>query len=189
MKKLSETTQGILSYLAIAGILTIAVTAPYALAGIARLYASVKSLSPGQTQIRRISQALAAAKRSKLIIVSQKPDGKFLVELSEKGRRRLKEVAYENLRIPIVKPWDAKWRIVIFDIPSAFRKSIRNALTLKLKKLGFFLLQKSVWVHAYPCENEIRFVAELLNVSRCIHIIVAESLTNDVKLYRHFQLS
>ncbi len=188
MTKLSETTQGILSYLAVAGVLAIAVTAPYALAGIARLYASAKKLSLEQTRVRRIAQALAAAKRSKLIIMSQKLDGKFLVELSEKGRRRLKEVDYENLQIPILKTWDQKWRIVIFDIPHTFRKSIRNAFTIKLKRLGFSLLQKSVWVHAYPCENEIRFLAEALQVSRFVHIIVAESLTNDVKLYRHFQL-
>ena len=189
MKKLSETTREILSYLAVAGVLAMVVTAPYALAGIARLYASVKKLSPEQTQIRRIAQALAAAKRGKLIIMREKPDGKFLVELSEKGRRRLKDVDYENLQIPMLKPWDGKWRIVIFDIPHTFRKSIRNAFTIKLKRLGFYLLQKSVWVHAYPCENEIRFLAELLNVSRFVHIIVAESLTNDVKLHRHFQLS
>ena len=189
MRKLNETTHEILSYLAVAGILAIAVTAPYALVGIARLYASMKKLSPKQTQIRRIAQALAAAKRSKLIIISEKPEGKFLVELSEKGRRRLKEVDYENLRIPVLKTWDKKWRIVIFDIPHTFQNSIRNAFTLKLKRLGFCLLQKSVWVHPYPCENEIRLLAELLGVSRCVHIIVAESLTNEVKLYRHFQLS
>ena len=189
MRKLSETTQGILSYLAVAGVLVVGVTAPYALAGIPLLYASLKKLSPEQAQVRRIAQALAAAKRGKLIIMSEKPDGKFLVELSEKGRRRLKEIDYENLQIPILKTWDEKWRIVIFDIPHTFRKSIRNTFTIKLKRLGFFLLQKSVWVHAYPCENEIRFLAEALKVSRFVHIIVAESLTNDVKLHRHFQLS
>lgn len=165
------------------------VASPFLLVGIARLYASLKKLSPKQTQIRRIAQALAAAKRNKLIIISEKPDGKFLVELSEKGRRRLKEIDYENLCIPVLKTWDGKWRIVIFDIPHTFHKSIRNAFTLKLKRLGFCLLQKSVWVHAYPCENEIRFLAELLKVSRFVHIIVAESLTSDVKLHRHFQLS
>jgi len=189
VRKPSETTQKILSYLAVAGVLAVAVAAPYALAGIARLYAGLKKIPPEQTQIRRIAQALAAAKRGKLIVLSEKPDGKFLVELSEKGRRRLKEIDYENLQIPIPKTWDGKWRIVIFDIPCTFHKSIRNALTLKLKKLGFFLLQKSVWVHAYPCENEIRFLAAFLNVSRFIHIIVAESLTNDVQLHRHFTLS
>lgn len=189
MSKLNETTQQILSYIAVAGVLAVMITAPYVLVGIARLYASAKKISPEQTKVRRIAQALAAAKRSKLIIISEKSDGKFLVELSEKGKRRVREVEYENLQIPILKTWDGKWRIVIFDIPNTLQKSIRNAFTTKLKKLGFCLLQKSVWVHPYPCENEIRFLAEFFHVALFVHIIVADSLTNDVKLHRHFQLS
>lgn len=189
MSKLNETTQQILSYIAVAGVLAVMITAPYVLVGIARLYASAKKISPEQAKIRRIAQALAAAKRSKLIIISEKSDGKFLVELSEKGKRRVKEIEYEDLRIPAPKTWDGKWRIVIFDIPHAFHKSIRNAFTTRLKRLGFCLLQKSVWVHPYPCENEIRFLAEFFRISRFVHIIVADSLTNDVKLHRHFQLA
>ncbi|MBI4138492.1 MAG: hypothetical protein HY482_02805 [Candidatus Wildermuthbacteria bacterium] len=186
MSKGSEITRQILAYIAFAGVLGVAVTAPHALVGMARLYASFKKISPEQAQIRRIAQALASAKRSKLIIVREKSEGKFLVELSEKGKRKLKEIEYDELKILPLERWDGKWRIIIFDIPKTFHKSIRNAFTIKLKKLGFCVFQKSVWAHAYPCENEIRFLAEFYGVSRFVHSIVADSITNDAALRRYF---
>lgn len=41
--------------------------------------------------------------------------------------------------------WDRKWRIVIFDIAEVSRR-IRDLLRLKLKELGFGMLQESVWI-------------------------------------------
>lgn len=41
--------------------------------------------------------------------------------------------------------WDRKWRIVIFDIAEVSRQ-IRDLLRLKLKELGFGMLQESVWI-------------------------------------------
>lgn len=43
------------------------------------------------------------------------------------------------------KPWDKKWRIVIFDIEEK-NKSIRNSLRRKLMSLGFAKLQESVYI-------------------------------------------
>lgn len=43
------------------------------------------------------------------------------------------------------RPWDKKWRVVIFDIEEK-EKRTRNALRQKLVSLGFGELQKSVYV-------------------------------------------
>lgn len=165
-----------------------AVTSPYFLVNLAQRYLKECNIPPEKKRARKVAQALASAKRSKLIILREE-EGKFIVELSERGRRKIKEVQFQSLKIPTPPEWDKKWRLVIFDIPETKRgKLARQALVEKLRILGFVFLQKSVWAHPYPCENEVRLVAENFGVSRFIHIVVAESISNDAKLHSRFSL-
>lgn len=53
------------------------------------------------------------------------------------------------------KPWDKKWRVVIFDI-SERKKWQRDGLRAKLKDLGFGMLQESVWITPFPVANELK---------------------------------
>lgn len=46
------------------------------------------------------------------------------------------------------KPWDGKWRLIIYDIPEKF-KFKRERLRSVLKMLGFGKIQKSSWACAY----------------------------------------
>jgi DNA-binding transcriptional regulator PaaX len=186
--RLQETTKGLLIFLATAGILAVAVTSPYFLINLAQRYLKERNIPPEKKRARNVAQALASAKRSKLIILREE-DGKLIVELSERGRRKIKGLEFQDLKIPTPQKWDKKWRLVIFDIPETKKgKLARQALVEKLRLLGFILLQKSVWAHPYPCEKEVRLVAENFGVSRFIHIVVAESISNDAKLYSRFSL-
>ncbi len=49
------------------------------------------------------------------------------------------------------------WRIVLFDIPED-AKIKREVLRGKLKELGFTMIQRSVWVIPYPCEDDINML-------------------------------
>ena len=91
------------------------------------------------------------------------------------------------MKIEKPKIWDGKWRIVIFDIPK-HKKRARDALREKLKELGFYPFQKSVWVFPYPCEKEIQFLVELFDIWPYVNLIVAENISNDIKLRKHFKL-
>jgi len=57
---------------------------------------------------KKFSQALWRLKKSRLIILKQKGEGKFVVELTEKGRRRIKEFQLADLEIPIPNKWDGR---------------------------------------------------------------------------------
>src|SRR3989344_4719597 len=70
--------------------------------------------------------------------------------------------------------WDKKWRIVIFDIPQELHRE-RNRLRRKLKMMNFHMMQKSVFVFPYPCEEELAEVCQKLRLSDYIDIITAES--------------
>ena len=73
------------------------------------------------------------------------------------------------------KKWDKKWRIVIFDIPSEFHKN-RIYLRKKLLNLGFFPLQKSVYVYPYPCEEELGYICQKLKIGDYVDIIQADTV-------------
>ena len=96
----------------------------------------------------------------------------------------------ELSKLKITKParWDKKWRVVIFDIPDKSFKRGRDALRSKLKEWNFYQLQKSVWVCPWPCENEIRTVVDLYELTLYTNIIVAETIENDMHVRRHFDL-
>lgn len=71
--------------------------------------------------------------------------------------------------------WDNKWRVVIFDIPEELHTK-RNQLRTKLKNLGFYMLQKSIFVIPYPCEDELIDICKKLKVGNYVDIITADSI-------------
>ncbi|GEM_PF-6639083 len=80
---------------------------------------------------------------------------------------------------------DNKWRIIIFDIPQEHNKS-RNKLRNKLKSWGFYMLQRSVFVCPYECEDELAKLCEKLGISGYVDIILADSpgfRTKEIKKY------
>jgi len=139
---------------------------------------------------KQIQNAYNNLKQKKLIEIIQEGDEKFKVQLTNKGRKRVKEYCFETMEIEKPKKWDGKWRVLIFDIPSRPKiyNQARNALRNKIKDLGFFQMQKSVWVYPYECEDELLFIAELFQVQKHIEILTVEKLLHEEKIKRKFGL-
>ena len=100
--------------------------------------------------------------------------GKKGFRFSDRGRDWFikSRIKYFELRN---KKWDKKWRVIIFDIPEELHNE-RNNLRRKLKSLGFYILQKSVFVFPYPCEEELGDLCAKIGVGDYVDIIVAESI-------------
>ncbi|MDD5397274.1 MAG: hypothetical protein PHW24_04460 [Candidatus Moranbacteria bacterium] len=79
---------------------------------------------------------------------------------------------------------------MIFDIPTKPKiyNQARNALRAKIKELGFYQMQKSVWVYPYECEDEILLVAEIYQVQKHIEIITAEKILHENIVRKAFKL-
>lgn len=139
---------------------------------------------------KQIRNAAYNLKRRKLIKIIKDNDGKVTVELTNSGKKRIKDVVFEDLKIQKPKKWDKKWRVLIFDIPTKPKiyNRARNALREKVKEMGFFQLQKSVWIYPYECEDEILLVAEIYNVQRFVEILTIEKLLYKDSLLSHFKL-
>ncbi|MBI2068510.1 MAG: hypothetical protein HYT67_00145 [Candidatus Yanofskybacteria bacterium] len=109
------------------------------------------------------------------------------VSMTGKGRIWLKTSYLKHLRILHPK-WDGKWRVVIFDIPQELHTN-RNRFRRKLKSLGFFLLQKSVLVIPYPCEEDLAEICVNFKISDYVDVIVADSIgSRKEEVKRFFEL-
>jgi DNA-binding transcriptional regulator PaaX len=131
---------------------------------------------------------LKKIKEEKLIRVVQRGDEDFL-EITELGKKELLKYNINDLKIKKPKIWDGKWRMVIFDIPEKFRDG-RVALSQKLKEMGFYRLQKSVFVYPYECENEIDFIREFFDVKKFVILLCIPTMGKyyNLILKKHFNL-
>ncbi|MDP3093860.1 MAG: CRISPR-associated endonuclease Cas2 [bacterium] len=124
--------------------------------------------------------------RSRLVEKKENPDGSLTFVLSTKGKIKTLNFRFEKICLQR-ENWDKKWRLVIFDIPERLRQA-RDALREKLKQLGFYELQKSVFVFPYECEDEIDFVIEFFEMRQYVRTILAEKIDNELHLKKIFDL-
>jgi DNA-binding transcriptional regulator PaaX len=136
---------------------------------------------------KELKQELKRLYRSKMIKRKENPDGSCSIILTEKGKLKILTYHFEKMKIKGGK-WDGKWRMVIFDIPEKL-KSGRNALRNKIKELGFYELQKSVWVFPYECKDEIDFIIEFFGLREYVRFGILESIDNELHLKKIFKLS
>lgn len=57
---------------------------------------------------------------------------------------------------------------------------------MKLRELGFKKLQKSAWVHPYPCETEIELIKDTYAVSRYVSLLEVTKVDNHNELLKKF---
>ena len=110
------------------------------------------------------------------------------LELTSKGRRIFQESGeaknITNITISAPKQWDGQWRFFLFDIPEK-RRNFRDILRDRLKSLGFFQFQKSVWIHPFECEKELRYICEYLGITPYTIMFTAK-IDKDRILRRYF---
>lgn len=127
---------------------------PMVLVGAIKLWKDVN-----KTDLGRIIKRL---EKQEMLTINEK-EGKTFIEITEKGKKRILEYDFENMKITSKKR-DGKWRIIIFDIPEG-KKRNRDAFRKKLVQMGCIRLQDSVFVCAFPCKSEIDFLAHYLEIS------------------------
>lgn len=142
-----------------------------------------RHLERDSTHIRR---SLSAMKKDRLVKTEMR-NGETVFVITEEGKKKIVRGKFEKIQIKEPKRWDGKWRIVLFDIPEE-HKDAREALRLKLRKLGFYRLQKSCFVHPYECKDELDFVTEYFGVSQFTNYVIAESVESGKELRDYFSL-
>ena len=134
----------------------------------------------------KLNHTVKRLKRQNLVKIVYE-DGLPVVKITEQGRLRALRYKLEDMEVKKPKVWDRKWRLVIFDIPEK-HKRMREIFRNHLKIMGFYMLQKSVWVHPYPCSQEIEFLRKIYNVGINVTYIVAEKIESSDNLKSYFRL-
>lgn len=122
----------------------------------------------------RIRTELRRLKKRRLVDLYQHGDDLF-IKITENGKSRLRKLSFDNLLIPRMEHWDRKWRVVIFDIPEKYKRS-RWTFQSKLKDLGFYPLQKSVFVFPFDCRDEVDFLTSFCEIKPFVHYLETNDL-------------
>jgi DNA-binding transcriptional regulator PaaX len=108
------------------------------------------------------------------------------LQITEKGRRKLSKMQYDHMTVSLPAKWDGAWRVVFYDIPER-HKIGRDALTRKLRRLGFFPLQRSVLIHPFPCREVIEGITAAYDIDKYVSYIETPFLDNQQVLITKFK--
>lgn len=134
----------------------------------------------------KLNRALHKLQKKKLVDIYEKGEN-MVVEITEKGNKKILKYKFDELKLTRPKKWDGHWRVIIFDIPEKYRRA-RNALSGKLKEMEFYPLQKSVFVCPFECEDEMDFITEFFNVRRFVRFLLVKEIKQDDFLRRFYNL-
>jgi hypothetical protein len=182
-KKAQTTINATLALIAFGGILTFGIIAPGAFSALTHTLGAEKRRRYQEYQ-ELWRNFYKIKKRGDLKFVKEK-DGYLIYRPTKKGREKIKKVVFDELILEKPKRWDKKWRLFIFDIPES-KKRTRNALRKKLQELGFYQCQKSVWIHPFPCLEEVEFLKAYLAIKPFVKLFVVDEMTDGKVLY-HFK--
>lgn len=147
------------------GFVGVMIIAPNALQALEKLLGKqVKELNTPERQ--RIYRVL---KRQGLIQLDKEGEG-YRIAITPAGAHRLSEELLDNLIVPNMGKWDGHWRLVCYDIPSGRNKE-RYTFTHHLNRMGFTMLQKSMWVHPHECISQIEEISSSLRLSRYVSVM------------------
>jgi len=137
---------------------------------------------------RSLREAIKNLYKSKMIDYRESSDGTVNLVLAEGGKDRILKYNLDKIEIKKPPQWDKLWRLVIFDIPED-KNMGRKALGAKLKELGFYPMQKSVFIHPYECKNEIDFITEMFELAPFVRFLRVKDVDIELDLKNKFHLA
>lgn len=179
-EKQKELALRVLSVVAAAGFISIAVVAP-GIVALAPLFTGKRYVSR-----RNLAQAAQYGLRHGWLKVESVHGSDRLV-LTNTGRKRFATTKFDQNTIKAPKRWDRRWRVVIFDIPNKY-KVAREVLRDALRRMGFRQLQESVWIHPFPCERVIDALAILYGVRPFVQTLLVFHFDRESEYLEKFNL-
>src|SRR3989338_1654638 len=167
----------ILETVADVGMLSVALMAPNVAKAMSKL-----GLVPKKRQNEYVASSASKLVKRGLLIY----DGKRYC-MTSRGEDLLRRWQFAYFELEKPKRWDRKWRVIVFDIPEKKRK-IRDQIRTLFRTADFYLLQDSVWVYPYDCEDILTLLKTDLGVGKYILYLIVDELENDKHLREFFDL-
>jgi DNA-binding transcriptional regulator PaaX len=164
------------------GLVGLTVVAPNSLVALEKPLDKFLSGREKKREAERIAKYL---KQQKLVSVIKNNDDSYQIVLADKGEKRSKRASFERLAIPTTK-WDKKWRIIMFDIPEK-HKTTRDYISSHLRRIGFWQLQRSVFIYPYPVDEFAAILRDIFpELGRNLVYLVTDDIDQHNLLVKKF---
>lgn len=189
MKTKKEITKIILKGLLISGGIAIASTSPYFATRLIPALIKYARYRKRQKDFEKKKFYNAFYKLRKRGFIKFKYSGKQVyISLTLEGRKWAGRYQIDDLQIKKPRKWDKKWRVLIFDIKEKQRNK-REALRGKIKELGLYQIQKSVWICPYEFIKEINLLRQFFGLTNDeMTVIKTDNIENDQKIKTFFKI-
>ena len=161
------------------------VSAAFIMPGLPRVASSIFWQGKGYRK-NRLGQTLKRLHRQKVVEVVETKDGP-VVRITKNGFTKALRYKLDEMQVKKQNSWDKKWRVVIFDIPEN-KKRVRDLFRNQLRQMGFFPLQESVFVHAYPCFDEVEFLRQVYSVDIGVTYIIGHKIESQSNIEKFFKV-
>lgn len=175
----TKLNKAIIAVVGTAGILALGAVAPGVIGALGKM-----RLLPQERY--RIKTSLGRMIKKGYVEVEQQ-GGEKRVRLTEKGERFAALMHEGELKPKKQKRWDGKWRIVIYDLKKG-TPVLRARVRELIQTFGFKMLQRSVWVSPYDCEDLIFILKQEFRLGDSLLYIIADDIEHDAPLRAHFKL-
>lgn len=133
-----------------------------------------------------LKRTLERLERQKLVFLQEK-DGKQIIEITNAGKRKILKFALEELKIERPQKWNGSWWLVSYDIPKDLQ-SVARYFRSYLIAWGFYPFQESVFLHAFPCQEQVEFLREYLGIGAHVRVLKVEKIENDSYFRNYFDV-
>ncbi len=135
---------------------------------------------------KKLKQEIFNLHRSRLIERKRDSNGLYTYILTDKGKLKALGCQLKKMKNRKTK-WSGKYMVAMFDIPEDLKKT-RDTFRRKLKEIGFYELQKSVFVFPFNCRKELKFLIDFLHLKNYVKYGFLE-LCDDNHLKKIFGLN
>ena len=189
IEKLKTYSQILLSILTVLGIATMTVLAPNALQAldIFQKRKGKKRFPPKERQ-RKLARSFYYLRERGQVEFRRKGED-YEVVLTDRGKKMFRKLRLESLVIPKPAKWDGYFWQVAADIPTKKYRRAADALRGKLKELGFFSLQRTLWFYPFDPRPELEFVSSYYAIDAFVTTMKISVLdpSDKRRLERHFK--
>lgn len=135
-------------------------------------YKNMYGWIPRRYQKHNFYQLVSRSLKTHLIEKVEKR-GEIYMRITSEGRKTIRRdfpmLSFQK------RQWDRKWRIVMFDIEE-INKQVRERLRIKLKELGFGMLQKSVFISPHDMLKDFSEFAQASGITNYLYLLETSKL-------------
>jgi len=187
-KNKNQIAKNIFKGILLAGSIAVAATSPYFVSRVLPKIVKYAGYKIKNIKYKkRFYNTFYRLKKESLIQFENK-NGQIYISLTKEGKAKAGKYQIDDLVIKKPETWDKKWRILIFDIKDK-QKIKREALRGKIKQLGLFQLQKSVWIYPYDFEKEMKLLRSFFNLAQDeMQFLVVCKMENSKEIEKYFKI-